>query len=500
MEYNEVIECDLKKKLEELRKKTMNAKDTKNNILVIKRLLDRLIENCPEVSKKELLEEFLEEYEKDIQQTKNFEEEFPLILQYRAHKELLKKYRNNKNEFDQLVREARTRENLEKEGQIGISKDLKESIIAILRRTIRDSSVGNEHELINNISLVRTELSKMIKDKLIDEMQRNVSFLNEYGFLDEYISIANQNLQELGLEKLKYYKRYPIPDEKYDENGNIIKDSEDIGVLDSFDTEYLEQLSPEELIMMAAFWKTKYMEARVKMFDAMSTIHSLNLRDDILEKDEAQIEELDEKMIEAALRENEVLLHLYRSEGVLTEDMRKQHDNFLRANGISTNKSIEEKVEDIQPEVDRLDIIGAERILLQCVLMQMLHDKDIKIKAWGVMPDSEVNLENLEEDSVAIAIEHDRFRGAYVMGMPKEVLEKYFEGIADIKKLPKFKKIDGIDEKYSRIMSLLYMPSNEFFRKTVKEYYAENPQSPLIANLAGKKPKKIPDNKDDGSR
>lgn len=500
MEDNKIIDVDLENKLEELRKKTMNAKDTKNNILVIKRLLDRLIENCPEFSKQELLEDFLEEYEKDISLTQNTEKTFPLMLQYIAGKEILKKYKNNKNEFDQLIREARKRENSDKKGQIGITRDLKESIMAVLRRAIRDSSVGNERELITNISLVKTKLSKMIKDKLISEMQRDVSFLSEYGFLDEYISIANQNLQELGLDKLKFYKRYPIPDEKYDENRNLIKDSEDIGVLDSFDTEYLEGLSPEELVIMAAFWKTKYMEARVRMSDAMSTIHSLDLWEDILEKDEAQIEELDEQMIEAALRENQVLLHLYRSKGVLTDDMRKQHDNFLRANGISSSKSIEEKVEDIKPEVDRLDVTGAERILLQCVLIQMLLAKDIKIKGWGIIQNSEADFENLEKDSFAIAIEHDRFRGAYVMGMPKEFLEQYFEGIADIKKLPKYKKIDGIDEKYSRIMSLLYMPSNEFFRKTVKEYYDENPQSPLIASLAGKKPKKIPDNKDDGSR
>lgn len=67
------------------------------------------------------------------------------------------------------------------------------------------------------------------------------------------------------------------------------------------------------------------------------------------------------------------------------------------------------------------------------------------------------------------------------MGVPKNIIKKYCG--ADENSFPKYDK--KIDETYSNIMAKLYLPTNTFFKKTLKKAYRENPELKSIDNIAG---------------
>jgi len=528
---NLVFEDSFKKELNEIISETLDPKKTKKDILRIKKLLNSLLQNCKgEASEQELLQEFLDEYKKELRTTKNIEEAYLFILQHRAYKKLLDKYIKNKSGFDKIVAEAEKREKANNNDEMPITIDINECMIAAVRRVLRKINVSkeamlielisltkgkideitkskliaemnanNEKMLISQISLLKDKLEREIKSKLIAEMQEDLAFLNEYGFLDEYIESSNEKLHELGLEKLSYLKRNPIPDEKYDSHRNLVKDDEDIGVLDSFDTEYLEQFSVDELTRMAGFWKEKYMEARSSISEAMTTIDFLELWDEMLSEDDFSIENLDEDTVKNGLKNFEALAALFRfiNNSEITEGIEKQYSMFLEKNGIKQKRTISEEFESRKPELENLRAAASDIVFSQCLIIYQLYSKEIKVKRWGVLKEDKQSKDL--DDAITIVIEDSNFRGPLIIMVPKSILLNYL-GIDDVSKLPTFKNPEKIDEKYRKIMEKLYLPTNTFYKKTVGEYYTENPQSPLIANLAGKKPKKIPDNKDDGSR
>jgi len=495
-----VLEDSFKKELDEIIQETLDPKKTKKDILRIKKLLNSLLQNCKgEATEQELLQEFLDEYKAELRTTKNIEEAYGLILQHRAYKELLDRYRRNKNGFDKIVDEAKKREKIDKTEQIPITTDINECMIGAVRRLLRNGNTTNEKMLVERISMLKSKIFKAIKSNLINEMQEDLAFLSEYGFLDEYIDASNEKLHQLGLEKLSYLKRNPIPDEKYDSNGNLVKDDEDIGVLDTFDTEYLEQLSIDQLTRMAGFWKEKYMEARASISEAMTTIEFLDLWDEMINEDDSSIENLSEDMIKNGLKNFEALAALFRfiNNSEITEGIEKQYSMFLERNGIAQKRTISEEFESRKPELENLRAAASDTVFSQCLTIYQLYSKNIKVKSWGVLKKDEKS-QSLD-DAITIAIEDSDFRGPLIIMVPESILLNYL-GIDDVSKLPAFKNPEKIDEKYRKIMEKLYLPANEFFRKTVGEYYTENPQSQLRASLAGKKVKKSPENKDDGSR
>lgn len=500
MENLESLEREesFKKELDELILDKLEPKKTKKDILRIKKLLNRLIENCKEeASEEELLKEFLEEYRKELETTSNIEKTYALILQYRAYKELLNRYRRNKNGFDKIVLEARKRDRLDNKENIPIAKNLEECMIGAVRRLIRKKEISNEKMLVDAILNLKSKVAQVVKEKLISELQEEIAFLNEYGFLDEYIDDYNKKMTELGLERLSYLKRNPIPLEKYDRDGKLVKDDEDIGVVDSFDTDYLEKLTVDQLTRMVGFFKEKYMGARIYIAEAISTIGFLNLWDKMIKNDDSAIENLSEEDIKNGLKNFEALAAVFRCNNTnpITEKMAKQYKLFLDKNGINSKTTIQEEFEKIKPELKNIRIIATDTVFLQCLSIYQLYSKDSKVKNWGVLKADEKTEE--KENSITVVIEDDEFRFPLIIDLPKNMLLKELD-MEDESKLPVCKNPEKIHELKRTFKEMLYLPTNVFYKKTVGEYYKEKPDK-IRAILAGKKVKELQE-KDDGSR
>lgn len=483
------MEENLKDKLEEIKKETVDPEETKKYILAIKRVLGRAYENCKdEQSEEEILQEYLEDYENDLKFRGEAHNIYNRMLMYSAYKRILKDYKNNKINFNITLRNAREREASDNISKISINTDTKEAMISVVRFVIRTYKIKRESEILEAIQKEIGLEERYLRDRMVHIIHSSVRLLNEYGFIDEYIAESNEELKQLGLEQLQYEKRNPIPDKQYDENGQIVKDVEDIGVIDTFAKDNLDKIPLEDLTLMTAFWESKYFQERVSLSKAISTIKTLDLWNVILHKDDVEINDLDNSLITKALKKDLALTYLCKSNCGVTSRVKEQYKKFLDSEEISSDRELNEEISEEMPEVSNLLSTIGDIATLERLILHQLINKEIKIKKWGTIQDKEATEELIDENdeekkSTTLAIENKNFRGALIMSVPNYILTDYFN--IEGSDLPKYEK--KLDETYCSIMSKLYLPTNNYFINTVKKAYKENPQSAILAELAGKK-------------
>jgi large subunit ribosomal protein L17 len=174
-------------------------------------------------------------------------------------------------------------------------KDSISALRGILRRkSFRINAGRSEIDLIKEEE--RTNLEE-VRKIMINSLQKNISYLEKIGVIDEHIEKVNKSLENLDLSELKYIKRNPLTDDNVeivpdgillpieDENGNKIEylkenrvvkeEDEDIGVIDSFETENLEKLSVDDLLLLNIFWEAKAIDARLELSKAKTTVDHL---------------------------------------------------------------------------------------------------------------------------------------------------------------------------------------------------------------------------------
>ena len=475
------MEENFKKIIEEIKESEMDPEVIKKYILAIKRVVRKDYENCrDEESKEDILDGFLEEYERDLTFRGNAPEICNNILMYNAYSRILQNYKGNKSAFDATIREAKKKELEDNEETIMISRDSKERMVSAIRHAIRNRSGIKEKEIVQLVQNYKGVLDQPIRENLINIIHSSIRFLEEYGFIDEYIEESNKSLVELGLPQLQYEKRNPIPDEQYDGNGNLVTDVEDIGVIDAFEKENLEKLPIEDLEFMAAVWESRYLEERMNISRAMAVIKSLGLWDMLLEGEDIDVEKIPDERIESGLKKDLALTYLCRNDCKITSRMKRQYKKFLKNEDMDTEVELEEEIQDTFPEMANLQATTRDIAALNRLIMYQLKEKDIKPKRWGVAGTIQENEGDPEE--LLVVIESKNFRGPLVMGVYREVLEQLLgEGV----KLPRYEK--EINNKYSQVMSKLYLPITKYFTDLISKVYQENPSSEFIADLAGKK-------------
>lgn len=480
------MEKNLRMIIEQVKEDTLDHEETKRYILAIKKPLRKIFDSCKdEQEKEEIIQDFLEEYKRDLEFRGNISDIFQRMLMFNTYKRILNIYKGNKSEFESVIKEARRRESENRTEGLSIEMDLKESMISGIRYIIRTKNSTNETNIIQFIQKEKSDKAKELKDRMIRIIQFCVANLEEYGIIDEYIKASNTELEELGLSRLKYLKRNPIADEQYGKNGILLQDAEDIGVMDTFSTENLEKMSVEELEIMTAFWESKYFQERLGLEKALSTIKTLDLWDVILYEDDEAIQNLDnEKVISALKKDLAVTYVCEEKETSITSKMRIQYNKFLDENGISSDVNLDDEVQALLPEMLNLEELAKDINILACLIVSQLNSKDIKIKRWGTIQDNDNKLKD-EERIIVIAVESEKFRGPLIIEVSKSLLKNFF--LIEELELPKYE--GKLDETYCSIMSKLYLPSNKFFTKSVKKSFEENPGSKFLANLAGKKVK-----------
>lgn len=485
---------ELAEKLEDIKKSTVSTENTKEYILKLKRIIDYTSKSCEgELTSQEAMQALLDEYEQEFKNgTRIFLTDKLDIFKLRAQNKIASDYKSNKNAIKKLIAEAKRREKTNCREIPKTNVNLEEAMISELRSVLRFYPSIDEQKLIKKIETLKNtpeegktkSKEEILKDKMIQIIRECVEFLNELGVIDEYIEAANDRLENLDLAELKFTKRNYLPDEAFDLEGNPIKLAEDWGILDYFHKDKLEQLSLEELILMATFWKSKYFQERLNLYKAMITIDSLDLWEDMANKDESFINEISEEAIEDATKKDLALSHIYtylsHPDAKLTPKIENRYQDFIRESKIKKARPIMEEMEFLKSHINNLEKVIYDQTSLQCLLISGLESKYEKVKAWGEIPN-----ENLEQYGlITIAIEHQTFRGPLIMTISRSELESFLEK-NNFKILP-YKNAEKIDEEYSEIMMRICVPKTNHSKKVVKQKHKENKESQLFASLAGK--------------
>lgn len=477
------MEEDFKKVIENIKEDTVNEEETKRYILAIKRVVKKAYETCKdEQTEEEILQDYLEEYDNDLKFRGEAKEIFNKTIMYESYKSILSEYKGNKSNFDSIFREARKRENQKNTDIIFAKKETREAMISAVRYIIRSKNLTKEKDILSAINIEKTKISNELRSRMVKIIHSSLMILNEYGFIDEYIEEANKELEQIGLSELKYVKRNPIADRQYDENGQLVEDVEDIGVLDAFFEENLEQMSIEDLEIVTTFWESKYLQERVGLSKAMSTIKTLDLWKTMIHEDDEAIENLEKEKIRGALKKDLALTYLCRENSEITGKMKKQYKKFLKDQNMESEVDISEEIEKFLPEISNLESAAADISILECLIIHQMLNKNMKVKKWGIV-EGDIGKDEEAFEGKVIAIENRNFRGPLLMGISEGILIALKEIGMD--KIPTYDK--ELNDPYCNVMANLYMPTNRYFNNLIKKAYKENPNSKLLADLAGKK-------------
>lgn len=481
-----------------IKEETLDLEETKKYILIIKRLLEKSYVGIEGQTDEQGLEDFLNDYQNDLEFRGNAQNIFEGMFRHCIYRKLATTFKKDRRAFNAILEEAKGTKQLDSMSNIIANSDIPQAMTKIMQAISGKMGNVKGEELFTEIQTQNQIVVANLKKQMINIIREVIMMLEEYGFIDDYIEESNYQLEDLGLEGLKYEKRNPVPDEQYqveydengkvkfDKKGNVIKkkvkpdSEEDIGVIDALSEENLEKLSIEDLILMTAFWESKYLEERMRLSRALSTIQTLGLWDVVLKGEISDIQQVEEGKVRGALKKDLALSYLAGDNLTITDKMRIQYDKFLNEEGLQCEQTLENEIKTTLPELLNLKMATRDVATLEYLVLYLLQIQELKPDEWGIIKEeNEVDIK--EDDSITVAIENRNFRGPLVMAISKEALQGLLK--TDGTDYPMYSK--KIDKTYSDIMSKLYLPANKF----LKEKYKENPESEFFATMVGKKVK-----------
>lgn len=502
------MEKELEAYIEKLKSHTFETEETKKAILKIKKCLDKEFD-CYEldladgdITKQEIVAIFLQEYEENKE---NEEDDFQstvtiLFSKYEACKKIIKMGRKNRSELNALINIAKQKEENKKDtlyDTICMDEEMETCLRGAIRgikelKKIQGKKEREEvtsEEILDRIFQIKQETGEELKTKLIHSLQKRICFLENYGYMDEYIQEANTSLENAGLSGIKQVKRNPFLDGLYDGKGNIInqKEIEDMGVIDMFETENLEKLSPQELFIMEAFWKSKYFLARLELFEGLSTINFLNIWPMIMDENSSVIENIDDKKIVIALKRDLALTYLVQNREAITPELEQRYIRFLQKNGMAQTETTMEEIDKQSKELKEISKIANDIALGECVLVDKLLNKELEVQNWGTVDESEFEDSDPNTEKIIIAMDKQSFRGPLAFSIDENSINEFLKkknrnDKQQSVKLPKYK--GKLDESYSKVMASLFLPTSVYFKKYINGRYQENPNSTLLTKLA----------------
>lgn len=489
-----INEKDFNSIIADIKKETFDPETTKKYISLIATRMRNAYKNCSdELTPEEFIAIFLQEYNNELNFTGSANELYRDVLKNRGYRDFLKLYKNDRGKFNSIIRIARQREEKNNQERLNVDINREENMISILRNLFRCSYTDVEKVIIPFMQRSKEMSESDIKQRMIKIIQESVAFLNDYGILDEYISDANAQLAELGLERLSYKKRNPIPDEKYNAEGKKIENNEDIGVIDAVDTDVLMQHPIDVLIIETAFWESKYWQNRIEISRAKGVMDSLGIWNDTLLNGNIAIADINDEKLEDALKKDEAITELHRRGIEVSPKLSEQYDRFVTQKCVnSEGLNLKQAYEKMNGEITNLAVTGYDIATLQCLIISQLLQKNPRVKRWGKIPNDEMENINVDGDNlISVAVDHQDFRGTIILASSKKTLQDVFH--ADNIDFPDYKKIDSIDEKYNDILTKICILNSEYFKRVIKEEYKNNPNNQLLAFLNGKPVKKVPE-------
>ena len=250
-----------------------DAETIKQYMEIVHRYFQEIVDYSDDgVSIKELWKDFIADFQSD-----NFKRGIgantnDTVLKQKTFRDFIKAHKSGR--FPALRKIAQAEEEKDSTSTIDLPLDGSDQdrVVSLIRALIRSNgSNAKDSDMLDIVLREKTKHYKRVQRLLIERIQTSVSFLEDFGIIDSRIDESNEVLESIGLSKLKFVKRNPLPDE-YDKDSLKL---EDIGVIDSFEKRELRELPLEELVLMTAFWESQYMMEKYKISNAIYTIDSM---------------------------------------------------------------------------------------------------------------------------------------------------------------------------------------------------------------------------------
>ena len=501
---DELIKCFL----EQLKKDDIGTDEIKPYMILIKRCIEKYAESyeeneTPEKISKDFLQDFIDAENNNLETATNAS---LLLAEYNSCKQLIEVLEQEKMgvlspeiNINSIMSSAKKVEQYKGSEDLTnkYSLNLTEAMALLLRKIIREvPEATSNHKKLLKAAVARKELLEgQLKEILIPSIQRNVSFLNDFGVIDKLIDESNTYLSEIGLEDLNVCKRFEPPAEyringknirfgkdgelhKYDPSGKIIRDDDplngypyDFGVLDSLDTEFLEgaklgqpHLTVEDLYMLDVYWKEQYTCEKLKLGNAITTFKHLDLWKNIFKISEEEIKSIKEEDITNANKKDVALSYLSRYTGKIPEKAKTQYARFMTKSGLPKFGNLEREVASQQPFFNAISDSLQGVYLQQNYVLSNLQAGNFEVSDWGLINEGDVNDEG--EKIYTIAVENPKFRGPLIFAVPENWVKAYFS--KKNMKFPKFKDVGEVDQTLQFMVSKLLIPASYHYNKTLK--------------------------------
>lgn len=447
--------------------------------LLIKRIQDKIATFAKnvegEIPLEEVILEFINAYKEENTANPDNKLNYQRFIQYKALKKIQEIIKKKPSKFNELLSLAKQKEQENNDETLKIQLDLEEEMIYCIRNILRKCKKEiKSSELSDIVDYNKLELGKIVKNGFIESIQKSIAYLDEFRFIDDYIEMYNERAVEFGLERLKLVKRNPIPDEQYDEKGKLVKDTEDIGVLDSFSKENLEQLSLESLSFLDLFWKSRYYGKSELMNIALQIIEKEGLWKDLASGKEI-VNDLDNDRIKNIMTQIFITRRISINNIPVTPEMEDMYKTFLTGNGLEAS-SLENDARTGKEGFENRNKIRQEVSMLETMNVIKMLQRDMNVKRYSILED-----ENLDSRYAVLVIELPEFRGPMLVEIDQAELAEYIKMSKN--RIPKF---ENYSKEYLKFTALIGLISNKYYRDAVKKEYQENPTA-ITAALAGKK-------------
>ena len=190
------MEEEFRKIITMIKEETLDPEKTKKYILVIKRLLEKSYIGMEEQDDAQGLEDFLFDYQKDLEFRGNAENIFEGMFRHCVYKRLLGDFKKNKRTFNSMVDRAKNKEQTQEMSEIIANADIDQAMLRIVESVLMKKGNVRSEEIFSEIQIQNQIVVENLRQRMIKIIREVVMMLEEYGFIDDYITESNTQLEK----------------------------------------------------------------------------------------------------------------------------------------------------------------------------------------------------------------------------------------------------------------------------------------------------------------
>lgn len=293
----------------------------------------------------------------------------------------------------------------------------------------------SEEKMLKKYTAYRLKNAEtMLKDNEKRRLKIAGEFFKKYGLLEKMRNKINSDYKEMDLEELCYPER----------SEDL---TQDIGIENIFEDEYIDKLNDEQLVVLNAYWQNRYTKEAENIKNALFSIETLQLWENIL--DDNVLDNITDDDLWSILKKiqicNKVFIEIKDKSTTqekvapnitcstldlnqINEDFKQEYkdyfDNIFPQNKNDFNQDfcVGHSSRNIINEIYHIKDMNIKQLLLNI-------ERNSKITNWGYIEEKDkgVNSIKREKENILIGIDYPGFNIPIMLHTNREKLLEYFK-------------------------------------------------------------------------